>query len=155
MQRAYRFAIVYFALFGLLLLASAAWLFSVKIGFSPEAVRSYYLGGDAHPGKTLYGLLEIAVPHLGAMGLYIMVSAHFLLFAPGRAKRRAVPLAIALFAAAALDIVSGRLIAAGHPLWAWIKLGAFAALTVLAVTLSLQLVYYAFWHSLSPPRHPR
>jgi len=155
MQRAYRFAIVYFALFGLLLLFSAGALFFSKIGFSADAVRLYYLGSDTVPGKSPYGLLETAVPHLGAVGLFIMVGAHFLLFAPERAKHRTVKLALALFAAALLDIASGYFIATGHTAWVWIKLAAYALLTLLAVMLMLQLIYYAFWHNLSRQRHPR
>jgi hypothetical protein len=155
MHRAYRFAIVYFVLFGLMLLLSAGALFLSKIGFSAEAVSLYYLGSDTVAGKSPYGLLETAVPHLGAMGLYIMVTAHFLLFAPAGAKRRAVAPAVALFLAAALDIVSGAFVAAGYQTWIWIKLAAFAALMTLCLYLSLLILYYAFWHSLSPQRHPR
>ncbi|UFS61362.1 hypothetical protein LOH54_06775 [Sulfurimonas sp. HSL-3221] len=155
MQRAYRFAVVYFALFGLLLLASAAALFASKIGFSVQGIELYYLGSDTVPGKSAYGLLETAVPHLGAMGLFIMVGAHFLLFATDTAKRRAIRLALTLFAAALLDIVSGYFIASGSTLWVWIKLASYLLLSLLGTLLMLQLIYYAFWHSLSRQRHPR
>ncbi len=155
MQRAYRFAIVYFALFGLLLLLSAAALFFSKIGFSAQSVQLYYLGNGTLPGKSAYGLLENAVPHLGAMGLFIMVGAHFFLFAPERAKRRTVLLAAALFAAALFDIAGGYFIASGHTVWVWIKLGAFAVLTLLGTVLMLRLIYYAYWHNLSQRQHPR
>lgn len=155
MHRAYRFAIGYFALFGVLLLTSGAWLFYTKIGFTPESVALYYGGSDTVAGKSAYGLLETAVPHLGAMGLFIMVAAHFLLFAPARAKRLAAKLALALFAAAACDIAAGPAVAAGYPAWSWIKLPAFAALITLATWLLLVILYYAFWYSSSQPRHRR
>jgi hypothetical protein len=155
MQRAYRFAIAYFALFGLLLLASAAALFASKIGFSVQGIELYYLGSDTVPGKSPYGLLESAVPHLGAMGLFIMVGAHFMLFAPARAKRRTLYLALALFAAALLDIAGGYFIASGAASWVWVKFAAYTSLSLLGTLLMLQLLYYAFWHSLSPRRHPR
>ena len=155
MHRAYRFAIGYFALFGLLLLGSGGWLFYAKIGFTPEAVALYYGGSDTVPGKSAYGLLETAVPHLGAMGLFIMVAAHFLLFAPKRAKRLAAKLVLALFAAAACDIAAGPAVAAGFPAWSWLKLMAFALLMALATWLLLVILYYAFWHNLSPQRHRR
>jgi len=155
MHRAYRIAIGYFALFGLLLLISGGWLFLSKIGFSAGNVTLYYLGSDSVAGKSAYGLLETAVPHLAAMGLFIMVAVHFLLFAPGYAKKRAAKLAVALFSAAAADIASGSVIAAGFPAFSWLKLTAFAALLALSTWLLLLILYYAFWHSLWPQRHPR
>lgn len=155
MHRAYRFAIGYFALFGLLLLLTGGWIFLSKIGFSSENITLYYLGSDTAAGKSAYGLLETAVPHFAAMGLFVMVAAHFLLFAPRRAKRHAAKLAIALFAAAAADLASGAVIAAGFTAFSWVKLSAFTALMVLSTWLLLLILYYAFWHSLSPQRHPR
>lgn len=155
MRRAYRFAIGYFALFGVLLLISGGWLFYEKIGFTPQAITLYYLGGENAAGKSPYGLLETAVPHLGAMGLFAMVLGHFFLFAPGRAKRRAAVLSVAVFAAAALDIASGPFIAAGHPVWSWIKLAAFTILALLSTLLCVFILYYAFWHNWSPQRRPR
>jgi hypothetical protein len=155
MYRAYRFAIGYFALFGLLLMLSGGWLFMSKIGFSVEGTTRYYFGSAATAGKSAYGLLEMAVPHLAAMGLFIMVSAHFMLFAPARAKHRALTLVYALFAAAAADIGAGSAIAAGLKAFAWVKLGAFFALMTLSTWLLLLICRYAFWHSLSPRRHRR
>jgi hypothetical protein len=155
MHSAYRTAIGYFALFGLLLLGSGAVLFFSKIGFSPEAMTLYYLGNDESAGKSAYGLLETAVPHLGAMGLFIMVLGHFMLFAPNKAKRKAIKLTVTLLIAAAFDIISGPMIAAGYTFWVWIKLGAFATLLLLGVLLALFILYFSFWHSLSPQRHPQ
>lgn len=155
MHQAYRFAIGYFALFALMMLFSGAWLFYCKIGFTPEQVSLYYFGDATRPGKSSYGLLESAVPHLGAMGMFIMVTAHFLLFATPRAKRLAVRLSIALFAAALLDIASGSMIAWGWSAWSWIKLGAFFTLMVLSLWLTLLVLYFAFWHSWSPQQRRR
>lgn len=155
MHRAYRFAIGYFALFACLMLVSGAWLFYSKIGFTPEQVGLYYLGDGTRPGKSAYGLLESAVPHLGAMGMFIMVTAHFFLFATSKAKRTAVRLAIALFVAALLDIAAGSLIAWGWSAWSWVKLGAFFALMVLSLWLTLQVLYFAFWHNWSPRQRHR
>ena len=155
MHRAYRFAIGYFALFGLLLLLSGGWLFAAKIGWTPGAVSLYYLGSETVTGKSAYGLLESAVPHLGAMGLFIMVAAHFVLFAPPKAKRRAVKIVVALFTAAATDIAAGTVVASGCGVCAWLKLFAFGSLMLLATSLLLVILYYAFWHNWSPRRHPR
>ena len=150
MQQSYRYAIAYFALFGALLLASGAVLFFSKIGFSYEAVQSYYLGSEAlfSAPKSSYGLLETALPHLGSMGLFIMVTGHFLLFSDKRKKRLAAKLVIALFIAALLDIFSGFLIVQGLASFIWAKLAAFAVLQILGLYL-LWLLFGAVWQGIT------
>lgn len=150
MHQSYRYAIAYFALFGALLLASGALLFFSKIGFSYASVESYYLGSEAlfTTAKSSYGLLEVALPHLGSMGLFVMVTAHFLLFAAKEKKRRAVKPVIALFAVALLDIVSGFLIVEGWTLFVWVKLAAFALLQLLGFYL-LWLLFSAIWQGIT------
>ncbi len=150
MHQSYRYAIAWFTVFGALLLTSGALLFFSKIGFSYEAVQSYYLGSEAlfSVPKSSYGLLEVALPHLGSMGLFVMVTAHFLLFASKERKRHAVKPVIALFAVALLDIVSGFLIVEGWTLFVWVKLAAFALLQLLGFYL-LWLLFSAVWHGIT------
>ncbi|MDA3946372.1 MAG: hypothetical protein PF439_06805 [Helicobacteraceae bacterium] len=150
MHQSYRYAIAYFLLFGTLLLASGAVLFFSKIGFSYEAVQSYYLGSKAlfSTPKSSYGLLEVALPHIGSMGLFIMVTAHFLLFASKERKRQAVKPAIALFVVALLDIFSGFLIVEGWSFFIWVKLAAFALLQLLGFYL-LWLLFSAIWQGVA------
>ena len=146
MQQSYRQAIAYFALFGVLLLASGMVLFFSKIGFSYEAVQSYYLGNEAlyiNP-KSSYGLLEVALPHLGAMGLFIMVTGHFLLFSDKRRKRQAKKVVTVLFVVTFLEIFSGFLIIEGLAFFIWIKLITFALLQLLWLYL-LWLIFTALW----------
>ncbi|MCJ7765659.1 MAG: hypothetical protein MUP09_06935 [Thiovulaceae bacterium] len=150
MHQSYRFAIAYFVLFGTLLLASGAVLFFSKIGFSYEAVQSYYLGNKAlfSAPKSSYGLLEVALPHLGSMGLFIMVTGHFLLFSDKRKKRLATKVVIALFIAALLDIFSGFFIVEGWSFFIWVKLAAFAVLQLLGLFL-LWLLFSAVWQGIT------
>jgi hypothetical protein len=112
-------------------------LFFSKIGFSYGAVESYYLGSEAlfSAPKSSYGLLEVALPHLGSMGLFIMVTAHFLLFSDKRKKQLATKVVIALFIAALLDIFSGFFIVGGISQFIWVKLAAFAVLQLLGLFL--------------------
>ena len=88
MKKSYRYAIAYFTLFGFLLLASGIWLFALKIGFSVDAITAYYLGSEAAytQPKSVHGLFEVALPHLGSMGLFIMVTGHFLIFTPSKER---------------------------------------------------------------------
>jgi len=150
MHQSYRYAIAYFALFGALLLISGMVLFFSKIGYSYVAVESYYLGSEAlftHP-KSSYGLLETALPHLGSIGLFIMVTGHFLLFSTKERKRRAVKLVTALFIVALLDIFSGFLIVEGWALFIWIKLASFALLQLMGLWL-LWLLFSAVWQGIT------
>lgn len=144
MKKSYRYAITYFALMSILLLISGTWLFAAKIGFSPEALSAYYLGDAARytQPKSMHGLLEVALPHLGSTGLFIMVTGHFLIFTPAKKRRMAVVLVIALLAAALLNILSPFGIIAGFTLFAWLKLFAFATFEILGLLL-LWLVFEA------------
>lgn len=143
-KHAYRYAIAYFTLFGGLLLLSGFWLFSLKIGLTPSQVAAYYLGDPAlyTAPKSFTGLMESALPHLGGMGLFVMVTAHFLHFAPRKKKRWAKTIAAALFIAAGLDIFSPFAIVNGFPLFAWVKLASFFILQLLGLAL-LWLVFSA------------
>ena len=150
MHQSYRVAIAWFALFGALLLASGMVLFLSKIGFSYEAVKSYYLGSETlfiNP-KSSYGLLETALPHLGSMGLFIMVTGHFLLFSDQRKKRLAKKTVVFLFIAALLDIFSGFLIVEGWTFFVWVKLLAFGMLQLLGLYL-LWLLFSAVWQGIT------
>ena len=82
MQKAYKFSILYFLAFGILLLASSVALFSHKLGFSLHAIASYYLGDEQRfiPAKTYLGTLKIILPHILGFGIFVMVTLHFFLF---------------------------------------------------------------------------
>lgn len=146
MHQSYRFAIAYFALFGALLLISGAVLFFNKLGLSYESVELFYLGNQSYfiQPKSAYGLLETALPHLGAMGLFIFVTGHFLLFASKKQKHKAVKPVIFLFIAALLDIASGFLIVQGWTFFIWIKIVAF----LLLQTIGLYLLFIVFKNTL-------
>ena len=144
MHTAYRTAIVYFTLFGLLLLASGTGLFAAKIGFTPESVMQYYHGGTESAAKSFEGLAEVAVPHLAGMGLFIMVTGHFMLFAPKAAKRKAVRTVLWLFAAALAEIAAGFFIAEGNSVFVWFKLSGFVLLILLGTRLCICVAAAAF-----------
>jgi len=136
-HQSYRFAIAYFTIFGALLLASGAALFVSKLGVTYESVASFYLGSKSafSQPKSTYGLLETALPHLGAMGLFIFVTGHFILFTTKAQKQKAIKLVILLFLAALLDIGSGFLIVQGLTLFIWVKITAFFLLQLIGLYL--------------------
>ncbi len=145
----YRYAIVYFTLFGVLLLLSGLWLFGMKAGLSIEIITDYYLGNDAlfTQPKSNEGLLEIAVPHLGATGLFIMVSAHFILFTPQRERRIMVWLIVLWFLSALVNIFAPFAIIAGVNVFVGIKLMAFIVFELLGLYL-LWVVFQAAFRGL-------
>ena len=144
MHQSYRFAIAYFSLFGTLLLFSGAALFVNKLGLSYESVSSFYLGNAEQfsQPKSIYGLLETALPHLGAMGLFIFVTAHFMLFTPKKQRQKTIAPAIILFIAALLDIGSGFLIVQGWTFFVGVKIIAFLTLQIIGLYLLYTLFKY-------------
>ena len=149
MHQSYRIAIAYFTIFGAFLLISGAVLFVSKLGISYESVQMFYLGNKAQftQPKSAYGLLETALPHLGAMGLFIFVAGHFLLFTKKAQKQRAIKPVILLFIAALLDIGSGFLIVQGVTFFIWVKLLSFLLLQLLGLYL-LWLLFSAVWQGI-------
>ena len=149
MHQSYRIAIAYFTIFGAFLLISGAVLFVSKLGISYESVQMFYLGNKAQftQPKSAYGLLETALPHLGAMGLFIFVAGHFLLFTKTAQKQRAIKPVILLFIAALLDIGSGFLIVQGVTFFIWVKLLSFLLLQLLGLYL-LWLLFSAVWQGI-------
>lgn len=127
-HRAYRIGIGYFTLFALTLLVSGFVMFWLKTGSSFEGVATYY--GD----KSVEGLLELAHPHLGSMGLFIMVLGHFFLFTERRHQVRWG--FVALFMAALLSILTPYGILEGI-------VGSVALKLVSVVTLVGLSSYYA------------
>lgn len=147
MKQAYRYAIIHFILFAVLMLLSAVILFGLKIGFSPEAVVHYYTG-DAErfiAPKSAEALGEIVWRHLGSMGLLIVVLGHFLLFASRRAKARAATLIMLLFAAALANIFAPY--GMDEPFFVWVKLAG----TLLLILGIVQLLWILLIEALERP----
>jgi len=146
MHQSYRFAIAYFTVFGALLLLSGAVLFISKLGISYESVSMFYLGDveQFSQPKSSYGLLETALPHIGAMGLFIFVTAHFMLFTSKKERQKTVLPAIILFMAALLDIGSGFLVVHGWTFFIGVKIVAFLTLQI----VGLYLLFTLFKHAL-------
>lgn len=108
--------------------AGAAVLFVRKIGLSPEAVRAFYLGSEAafHRPRSLEGLLEVAVPHLLAVPLTLLVTAHLVGFAALLRPRPLALLSGVAFGSALAGIAAGFGIRFLWPGLAWLKIAAFA-----------------------------
>jgi len=139
LQKAYKYSIVYFLLFSILLLGSSLLLFADKIGLSSTAIVEYYLGNEANFifAKSWETVLKIILPHIFAFGLYFMVVLHFLLFTRHKDTKLFLYLSYAIFFVGFLELFSPYMILAGFESFAVVKLISFILLEL--------LLLYTFW----------
>ncbi|MDF1876693.1 hypothetical protein JHD47_02560 [Sulfurimonas sp. SAG-AH-194-L11] len=139
MQQAYRYAVLYFLLFSLLLLGSSLLLFEDKIGLSVSGVLEYYLGNEDKflVEKSWLTIVKIILPHIFAFGLFFMVVLHFLLFTKHRTSKQFIKLSYAIFFVGFLELFSPYFIIMGLDFFAYLKLISFILLEL--------LVLYTLW----------
>ena len=139
MQKAYKYSILYFLLFSLLLLASSILLFEEKIGFSVAGVLDYYLGNEEKfiTAKSTTGVLKIILPHIFLFGLFVMVVLHFLIFTKHKHTKKMRLLIYASFLIAFSELFSPFFILYGFEFFAYVKLLSFMLFEFLFL--------YLFW----------
>ena len=138
MTKAYRYSIVYFIVFSMLLVSSGIMLFEEKIGFEIHNILEYYLGNEEKfmVQKSYEGILKIVLPHIFAFGLFSMVILHFLVFTKYRDSTHAKSLIYTLFISAFLEIFSPFMIIFGAEFFAYIKIVSFVLFEGLVVYIS-------------------
>jgi hypothetical protein len=143
-----------FATMVAMVMATGAVLFARKIGFDGDHVRAFYLGSEAGfaPPRSLAGLLEVAVPHLLAVPLLLLVTLHLVAFALGLRRRPFSLLAGFTFACAAAGIGAGFAIRFAWPWLAPLKVAAFVGFQATMLAWLLLLVSAILPH---PGREPR
>lgn len=107
-----------------LILISGLWLFLLSQGLDSsegifETLKNII---DAPETKSLEGIIEVATPHVFAMGSLVFVVAHFMLFSTKVSQKYALIVAMLLFVFALFDIFSYLLITFGLLVSGWIKL---------------------------------
>jgi hypothetical protein len=147
LHKAYKYSILYFIVFSLLLLASGFLLFEEKIGLSVHALRAYYLGDEAlfMSAKSTQGLLKIVLPHIFAFALLSMVLLHFLKFTNTKNKKALIVLIYALFSAQFFEIFAPFFMLHISELFVYVKL--FSLLVyfgLMLITLHLLFASIAF-----------
>lgn len=142
MTKAYKYAIVYFLLFSLLLVISGIMLFEHKIGFSIQGVSEYYLGSEEKfiVAKSSAGVLKIVLPHIFAFALFSMVLLHFLIFTKHRDTAHSKALIYLLFSSAALEIFSPFMILLGAEFFVFIKIASFVLFESLVIYIAWLLL---------------
>ena len=142
MTKAYKYAIVYFLLFSILLVISGIMLFEHKIGFSVQGVSEYYLGSEEKfmVAKSSTGILKIVLPHIFAFALFSMVLLHFLIFTKHRDTAHSKALIYLLFSSAALEIFSPFMILLGAEFFVFIKIASFVLFESLVIYIAWLLL---------------
>lgn len=137
-----RLIIVCFLVYASALWVTNALLYFNKMGLTSQSVVEYYRGSEERflQPRSYQGLLEVAHFHLFAMGIFILTLAHLILFVPF-APRTKLWLICLSFSAAIFDEAAGWLTRFVHPLFAYVKIGAFLLLEgTLAVLIGAVLI---------------
>ncbi|MFT5661041.1 MAG: hypothetical protein ACI9TV_001687 [Sulfurimonas sp.] len=142
MTQTYKYSIVYFLAFSMLLVGSGVMLFEQKIGFSTNAIVAYYLGDEDKfiVAKSSTGILKIVLPHLFAFGLFAMVILHFLIFTKYKDTKQIKILIYILFTSAFLEVFSPFFIILGAEFFSYIKITSFIVLESLIIYISWLLL---------------
>ncbi|GIT98356.1 hypothetical protein [Sulfurovum sp. TSL1] len=129
----YSLPIGYMLIYIILILMSGIWLFLLSQGLEcNDSVISTLKNIIASPvEKSVEGLIEVATPHLFAIGTLIFVTAHFMLFSTRFSQKTSLIVAMALFIFALFDIFSYFVIAFGLVVSGWIKLAALSCFVLL------------------------
>jgi hypothetical protein len=129
----FRPVMVVFGLFVLVMLATAVALFVGKLGLRPAEIAARLHGDEARflRPRSLAGLLEVAIPHVLAMGLIGFVTLHLGMFARVADPRFIRLVARASAAVALLSIAAGFAVALVAPGLAVAKLASFWAFCLL------------------------
>ncbi|MDQ7084036.1 MAG: hypothetical protein Q9M36_03500 [Sulfurovum sp.] len=118
----YTLPIRYMILFSLAIFSSGVWLF--------------ILSSDTP--KSMHNIIEIATPHLFAMGALLFLLAHFLLFSTLLSQKKALVLVVVTYGLLFVNIFAYFLIdtLGIAPLWLkYITLGGFGSCFVLLLGL--------------------
>jgi hypothetical protein len=128
----------------ILILMSGIWLFLLSQGSEcNESIIARLKSVITTPAeKSIEGLIEVATPHLFAIGTLIFVAAHFMLFSTKVSQKISLIVAMFLFVFALFDIFSYFAIIFGLVVSGWIKLVALSGF-VLLFLLMLGLVGFS------------
>jgi len=139
----YHIPIVYMLVYVVAILATGVWLFLLSQGLSSSTIMQTLTQIVTVPEpKSLHNFIEVATPHLFAIGTLIFVVAHFMLFSTKISQRFSLRVSVLLFIVALLNILAYLLIIFGVMVSGWIKLLSLA-LFVLLFLLLLGMVAFS------------
>ena len=125
------------------ILVTGVWLFLLSQGLSSSDILQTLTQIATLPEpKSLHNFIEVATPHMFAMGTLIFVVAHFMLFSTKISQRVSLRVAVLLFIVALLNILAYLFISFGVVVSGWIKL-ILLGLFVLLFLLMLGMVAFS------------
>ena len=120
----YHIPIAYMLLFTLLILGTGLWLFFLSQGLA--GAEGFIATLDkiiqTPEAKSLHNFIEVATPHMFAMGALLFVVAHFMLFSTKISQRTSLIVSMLLFIFLLFNIFSYGAISLGVIASGWIKL---------------------------------
>lgn len=141
----YLIPIKYMILFSLAILFSGLWLFLLSQGFTnlDSFIKTVKYIIQTPRDKSIHNLIEIASPHIFAMGILIFIVAHFLLFSHKIKIRYAIVISRLLYYFMFLNIFSYFFITLG-----WVTLGWIKIVTLSGFLLVFLILLTMVWVSL-------
>lgn len=139
----YTIPIAYMLVYVVAILVSGVWLFLLSQGLSNLDMIETLLSIVNSPApKSLHNFIEVATPHMFAMGILLFVVAHFMLFSTKVSQKFSLAISLLLFAAALFNISAYLFISFGLFVSGWIKLFSMG-LFVLVLVFMLGLVAFS------------
>jgi len=120
----YHIPISYMLIYTVFILGTGIWLFLLSQGLA-ETGSVYVLLQKviADPiAKSMHNFIEVATPHMFAMGALFFVVAHFMLFSTKISQKTSLTVSMLLFALLLFNIFSYGAISLGLVVSGWIKL---------------------------------
>jgi len=135
--RLYKIPIAYLLLYLVAILATGVWLFLLSQGLQSSVSLGALLldVAQAPEVKSLHNFIEVATPHMFAMGTLIFVVAHFMLFSTKVSQKRTLWASLLLYGAMFVNIFSYLLIIFGVVILGWVKLIALGVFVILFLLL--------------------
>ena len=139
----YNIPIAYMLVYVVAILLSGVWLFLLSQGLASSDILVTLINIVNTPEpKSLHQFIEVAAPHMFAMGTLIFVVAHFMLFSTKVSQKLSLRVSLLLFAVALFNIFAYLLISFGFIVSGWIKLLSLL-LFVLVFIVILGLVVFS------------
>ncbi len=135
----YTIPIAYMLVYVVAIIVSGLWLFLLSQGLaSADILQTLTNIVNAPEPKSLHNFIEVATPHMFAMGTLIFVVAHFMLFSTNVSQKFSLTVSLLLFTVALFNISAYLFISFGLVVSGWIKLFSIALFVfVFAVMLGL------------------
>lgn len=135
----YHIPIAYMLVYIVAIMVSGIWLFFLSQGLSNSDILETFMHiVNAPEPKSLHNFIEVATPHMFAMGTVLFVIAHFMLFSTKVSYTFSLRISTILFIAAFFNILAYLCISSGLFVSGWIKLfsmGLFVSVLVFMLGL--------------------